>query len=153
MRRRQACRLTGLNVLDAFPARDLAQGGLGGPLLALAEWLLLRPPDCNRVLLDLGRTAALRYLPAAILRPRRRQDSLLRGRSRHGDAGPAGPAALQRRTRLRSRWPHGRARTPPGRADRAVAIGSRLSAPLPRWHPRGVRPERFLTDALQMAVE
>ena len=25
--------------------------------------------------------------------------------------------------------------------------------PLPRWHPRGVQPERFLTDALQMAVD
>ena len=28
-----------------------------------------------------------------------------------------------------------------------------LHAPLPRWHPRGVRPERFLTEALQLAVE
>ena len=34
-----------------------------------------------------------------------------------------------------------------------MAVGSLLPAPLPRWHPRGVRPERFLTDALQLAVE
>ena len=25
--------------------------------------------------------------------------------------------------------------------------------PLPRWHPHGVRPERFLNDAIRMAVE
>ena len=47
-----------------------------------------------------------------------------------------------------------------------AAQGRRLSAlverwlldpcfhgPLPRWHPRGVRPERFLAEGLQMAVE
>jgi anhydro-N-acetylmuramic acid kinase len=28
-----------------------------------------------------------------------------------------------------------------------------LRRPLPRWHPRGVRPERFLLEAVQMAVE
>ena len=27
-----------------------------------------------------------------------------------------------------------------------------FSTPLPRWHPRGVRPERFLAEALQQAV-
>ena len=28
-----------------------------------------------------------------------------------------------------------------------------LERSLPRWHPHGVRPERFLTEALQMAVD
>ena len=33
--------LTGLNVIDAFPARDLAQEGAGGPLDPMPDWLLL----------------------------------------------------------------------------------------------------------------
>ena len=31
---------SGLNVIDAFPARDLVHGGQGGPILALPEWIL-----------------------------------------------------------------------------------------------------------------
>ena len=56
---------TGMNVVYAFPARDLALGGRGGPITAVAEWMLLRSQLRNRVLLDLGRTTRLTYLPAA----------------------------------------------------------------------------------------
>ncbi len=54
---------TGLNVVDAFPARDLAQRGQGGPVTPLAEWVLLRDRQAARCLLDLGRTFRLTYLP------------------------------------------------------------------------------------------
>ena len=145
--------LTGLNVLDAFPARDLAQGGRGGPLSALPQWLLLRKRDCSRVLLDLGRTTRLTYLPA---------DSSDRAAAavRAFEVGP-GTALLDL---LAHRLSSGEHAFDPG--GRMAAQGRRLGplvdrwlldpclhAPLPRWHPRGVRPERFLTEALQLAVE
>ncbi len=55
---------TGMNVIDAFPARDLAAGGQGGPTGALADWVLFGHPERNRVLLDLGRTARITFLGA-----------------------------------------------------------------------------------------
>ncbi len=57
--------LTGLNVLDAFPARDLAQGGQGGPLLAAGYWMLAHDVDRPRAILHLGPTTRCTYLPAA----------------------------------------------------------------------------------------
>jgi anhydro-N-acetylmuramic acid kinase len=57
--------LTGLNVIDAFPARDLAQEGAGGPLDPLPDWLLLHHASKTRVLVDLGRDIRLSFLPAS----------------------------------------------------------------------------------------
>ncbi|MGB6045005.1 MAG: anhydro-N-acetylmuramic acid kinase, partial [Pirellulales bacterium] len=56
---------TGLCVVDAFPARDLAGGGQGGPITALGLWMVLRDPDQARIFLDLGRTTRLTYLPSS----------------------------------------------------------------------------------------
>ncbi len=57
--------MTGLSVVDAFEARDLAQGGMGGPLFALPQWMLLHDAKKPRVLVDLGRTTRITYLPAS----------------------------------------------------------------------------------------
>jgi anhydro-N-acetylmuramic acid kinase len=54
---------SGVNVIDAFPARDLACGGKGGPLLPLPAWILLKSPQRPRFLLDLGTTTRLTFLP------------------------------------------------------------------------------------------
>jgi anhydro-N-acetylmuramic acid kinase len=145
--------LTGLNVLDAFPARDLAQGGLGGPLTALPQWLLLRKRNASRVLLDLGRTTRLTYLPAY-------SSSRAAAAVRAFEVGP-GTALLDL---LAHRLSEGQHPFDPG--GRMAAQGRRLGpladrwladpclhAPLPRWHPRGVRPERFVAEALHLAVE
>lgn len=56
---------TSLNVIWNFAARDRAAGGLGGPLLPLAEWILLRIPKRGRALVDLGETLRLTLLPPA----------------------------------------------------------------------------------------
>ncbi len=141
-----------MNVLDAFPARDLAQGGLGGPLHALPQWLLLRRRDCSRVLLDLGRTTRLTYLPAET-------SDRAAAKIRSFEVGP-GTALLDL---LAHRLSGGQQPFDPGGC--MAAQGRRLGplierwlsdpcfhTPLPRWHPRGVRPERFLTEALQLAV-
>ena len=149
----QLAESTGLNVIDAFPARDLAQGGQGGPIDAVPLWILLRDPARSRVLLDLGRTVRMSYLPATTV------DNAA-SRILSFDVGP-GTWLLDS---LAERLTAGQHRHDPG--GRLAVQGRRISElvdhwladpyfdrPLPRWHPVGVRPERFLTDALQMAVD
>jgi anhydro-N-acetylmuramic acid kinase len=144
---------TGLSVIDAFPARDLAQRGLGGPITAVAEWVLLKHPGRSRVLLDLGRTVRMTYLPAMAA-------DHAASRILSFEVGP-GTRLLDL---LAERMTDGCHRFDPG--GRLAVQGRRIAAlvdhwladpyfdrPLPRWHPRGVRPERFLTDSLQMAVD
>jgi anhydro-N-acetylmuramic acid kinase len=144
---------TGLNVIDAFPARDLAQGGLGGPITAVAEWVLLKHPQRSRVLLNLGRTVRMTYLPAHTA-------DQASSRILSFEVGP-GTRLLDL---LAERLTHGKHRFDPG--GRLAVQGRRVQKlidhwladpyfdrPLPRWHPQGVRPERFLADSLQMAVD
>jgi anhydro-N-acetylmuramic acid kinase len=144
---------TGLGVIDAFPARDLAQGGLGGPITGLAEWALLKHPERNRVLLDLGRTVRITYLPATAtdhaasqilsfeVGPGTRLLDLLAERLTNGaqQFDPGGRLAVQGRRidELVNHW----------------LADPYFDRPLPRWNPHGVRPERFLADSLQMAVQ
>jgi anhydro-N-acetylmuramic acid kinase len=54
---------TGVTTLSDPSERDLAAGGLGGPLSPLPDWLLFRHPDEGRVVLHLGGLARLTYLP------------------------------------------------------------------------------------------
>ena len=144
---------TGLNIIDAFPARDVACGGLGGPVTALAQWMLLKNSQTARVLLDLGRTIRLTYLPAESTRN-------ATGRILAFEVGP-GTILLDR---LAEQLTAGEQRFDPG--GRLAVQGRQIPElldhwladpcfvhPLPRWHPRGVRPERFLTDSVQMAVD
>lgn len=143
---------TGLNVIDAFPGRDLAGGGLGGPILALAEWQLLSESNRTRLLLDLGRTCRLTYLPKALRAAALPEVVAF-------DVGP-GTALIDA---LTERLTGGDQRCDVG--GRLAAQGRRIAQlvehwlsdpffqrPPPRWHPRGVRPERFLADALRMAL-
>ena len=144
---------TGLNVIDAFPARDLAQGGLGGPIDAVAQWMLLKDATRGRALLDLGRTVRMTYLPPAELRD-------AASRILAFEVGP-GTALLDQ---LAQRFTGGQHRFDPGGS---LAVQGRqipelvqhwlrdpyFDAPLPRWHPHGVRPERFLADAMHLAVD
>jgi anhydro-N-acetylmuramic acid kinase len=144
---------TGMNVIDAFPARDLAVGGQGGPVNALAEWVLFGSPQRSRALIDLGRTTRLTYLGAA---------AADRGPSRlfSFEVGPG----MRLIDLLAQRLTNGEQAFDPG--GRLAVQGQRLPSLLehwladpyfrrsiPRWHPRGVQPERFLFDALQMALE
>ncbi|MBN2474259.1 MAG: anhydro-N-acetylmuramic acid kinase [Pirellulales bacterium] len=144
---------TGLNVIDAFPARDLAQGGLGGPITAMSQWMLLRHAQRGRVVLDLGRTVQISYLPPTLA-------DKAASRILSFEAGP-GTAMLDL---LAERLTGGRHRFDPG--GRLAVQGRRIpellehwlsdpyfDRPLPRWHPQGVRPERFLSDSMQMAVD
>ncbi len=144
---------TGLNVIDALAARDLAQGGQGGPLTALPQWILLRDPKRTSVLLDVGRTVQMTYLPATLADHAASRilsfqvgpgtgllDELARrlsGETQQFD--PGGCLAVQ-------------GRQVPEIVEHWLA-NPYFDRPLPRWHPMGVRPERFLADALRMAVD
>ena len=59
----QLADLSGVNVVDGFPARDIVSGGKGGPLSPLSLWILFRSAHCDRIFLHLGRTARLVRLP------------------------------------------------------------------------------------------
>ncbi len=55
---------TGVTTVSDFRARDLAAGGQGVPLAALADYLLFRHPPESEALLHLGGLATLTHLPA-----------------------------------------------------------------------------------------
>lgn len=145
--------LTGLNVIDAFPARDVAAGGIGGPVTALADWVVLKDGRRSRLLLDLGPTLRMAYLPA-------NDGGMPTARILAFDVGPG----LRLLDLLTQRLTGGEHRFDPG--GRFAVQGTQIpeliehwakdpyfKTPLPRWQPHGVRPERFLADSLQMAVE
>ena len=54
---------TGMNIVDSFPAQDIATRGNGGPIFPLSAWIFLKSETHDRILLDLGRTARLTFLP------------------------------------------------------------------------------------------
>jgi len=56
---------TGLNIIDAFPEQDVASNGRGGPLLPLPMWVFLKSDTADRILIDLGATARIIFLPRA----------------------------------------------------------------------------------------
>src|SRR5205823_8507776 len=54
----------GVTTVSDFRARDVAAGGQGVPLTALADYLLFSHPEENRVLIHLGGLATVAYVPA-----------------------------------------------------------------------------------------
>lgn len=145
--------LSGISVVDAFAARDLAAGGQGGPLAAYGYWLLLRDPLRVRVLVDLGRTVRMTFLPPWGGR-------LVGGEVLSFDVGP-GTALLdllaQKLTAGRERYdPGGRLAVQGRQIAELMAHWSAdpyFERSIPRWHPQGVRPERFLSDVMPLAVK
>ncbi len=144
---------TSLNVIDAFPARDVARDGLGGPLLALPQWLLLRSGARDRLLLDLGRTIRLTLLPAA---------SAANSVS-HMLAFDVGPG-MRLLDLLAERFSSGSHPFDPG--GRLGVQGHRIGRiiqhwlddpyfqrPLPRWNPYGVDARPFFRTGMEMAAE
>jgi anhydro-N-acetylmuramic acid kinase len=54
---------TGVTTVSDFRARDMAVGGQGVPLVALADYLLFHDPQESRVLIHLGGLTRIIYLP------------------------------------------------------------------------------------------
>ena len=141
---------TGLSVIDAFSARDLAQGGLGGPLLAMPTWFLLRHPHRNRLILELGGAFRLTYLPAGLDR-----DSLEQVLS--FDVGP-GWQLIDRLERQHAEalrnlpQPWTAAGHIRGTLIERWLAQPALHQPLPRWQSSGVSPVDFLKTAADHAA-
>ena len=57
--------MSGLNVIDGFAGRDLAQEGSGRALLTVPLWMLLHDLQRTRVCVQVGRRVRLTYLPAS----------------------------------------------------------------------------------------
>ena len=55
---------TGLTVLTGFRGRDIAAGGAGRPITPAADYLLFRHPTEDRILVHLGSTFIVLFLPA-----------------------------------------------------------------------------------------
>jgi len=144
--------MTGRTVIDDYPARDLACGGQGGPIDALAQWLLLRDPCHDRVLVDLGRTARVTYLPAF-------DSPKAANRVMAFDVGPG----MELLDRLTLELTQGERQYDPGGQ---LAVQGRqipellthlLDSPLFRtdpteWHPRGIAPDALVAESIGMAI-
>lgn len=143
---------TGLTVVDDFPSRDLASGGRGGPLDAVPQWLLLGHPQHPRLVVDLGRTVRMVYLPA------RQPAANVRWISAR-QVGP-GMGLLDALTR---RLTEGRQTFDPG--GRLAVQGQQIPELLeelftascyqsdaPGWHPYGVAADDFVDMAVAAAI-
>lgn len=145
--------LTGLCVIDGFPDRDLAEGGQGGPVDAIAHWTFLAKPQDHRFLLDLGRTTRLMLLPAA--------DQQRAGLGTLAfDVGP-GTAMLdcfaEKLAGAEEEYDQGGREAVQGRClqplvQRWMNDGC-FQEQTPRWHPYGIDARPFVEAAINMALE
>ncbi len=142
--------LSGLNVLDALPARDLAQGGQGGPLLAGAYWLLLHHVDRPRAIVHLESTTRITYLPAS-------RDAAGVSRVMACDVGPGtrllGSVATQVSDPGRAVSPGHLAVQGCLRADLLAAWSANpaVASASEVWHPHGI-PQKDLAAEIVKAV-
>ena len=139
---------TGMNIVDTFPAQDIAARGNGGPIFPLPAWIFLKSETNERILIDLGRTARLTFFPQP-------ENAFTHQKIRHVDVMPCG-SLLDTLV-----WQLTNGKT-------AVDIGGRfavqgcqipplmeaLRATLPLstdWTPTGLKPDRYLKIADKVA--
>lgn len=131
--------ISGMNVIDALPARDVGSGGLGGPVTALAEWLLLAEQRRPSIVLHLDQS-----IYATILPPRLASGDVTKNLASL-EIGP-GLDLLSRLTKT-EKVSESKGECVP------ELLAEWLTNPLlqgsqPRWHPRGVSIESFLNQAV-----
>lgn len=142
---------TGLNIIDAFPSRDLASGGQGGPLLPFPSWIVLCNESTDRLLLDLGKTARLTYLP----RPLQPNDY---ERIDYWNIVPCGgflDALTLKLTKGKTEVDMGGHLTVQGKhIPELLEIWRKLllSQPRSEWSPLGLSPSPFLESAFEKAT-
>ena len=141
---------TGMNIVDSFPAQDIAAKGNGGPVFPLPAWVFLNSESNHRILMDLGRTARLTYLP-------RNENAFSHQKIRYEDVVPCGSLLDT------LMWQLTGGKTAVDAGGRFAVQGcqvplllSALRAALPpkeTWAPMGLSPDRFIHLADKAARE
>jgi anhydro-N-acetylmuramic acid kinase len=140
----------GVTTVSDFRCRDVAAGGQGVPLAALTDYLLFRSPRESRVLLHLGATARVVFLPAG-------------GRPSDATGFEAGPcnvlldAMMRNLTSGRAEFDAGGKHAVQGKCVESLAQ-TWLAQPYfsrrpPKCLPRHLFGEDFAAEALQQARE
>jgi len=141
---------TGMNIVDSFPAQDIAARGNGGPVFPLPSWIFLKSETSPRILLDLGRTARLTFLPQAL-------NAFSHQKIRHIDVIPCGSlldTLVWRLTGGKSAIDTSGQFAVQGCQNPKLL--SALRAALPQkedWSPTGLTPDRYLDVADNAARE
>lgn len=141
---------TGLNLVDAFPAQDIASHGSGGPVLALPSWIFLKSDTRDRILLDLGRTTRTIFLPQA-------ESPFSHQKIRYRDIVPCG-ALLDALT-----WESTQGQTAIDTGGRLTVQGCqipellteyrRIDAPASPWNALGVPVRPFLEASTRLGSD
>jgi anhydro-N-acetylmuramic acid kinase len=141
---------TGVTTISDFRTRDLAVGGQGVPLAALADWVMLRDAQEDRVLVHLGGMSRVVYLPAG--------DQA--GRVLGFEAGPCNlllDGLMRQLTGGREEYDPGGKHAVQGRCIEPL-LTRWLTHPLlqrrpPRGLPRQAFGDEFVAQAVQLARE
>lgn len=132
---------SGLNIIDALPARDVGSGGLGGPLTVLVEWLLLSEQRRPSVVIHLDDS-----IYASLLPPRVSSGDVEKNLAAM-EIGP-GLNLLNRLTKPPcSDAPLNHGECVPELLAAWLANPC-FSGSQPRWHPRGVSIDPLLKQLL-----
>ena len=135
---------TGMNIVDSFSMQDIASGGRGGPVFPLPTWIFLKSEIQDRILLDLGRTATLTFLPQA-------DSPFAHQRIGHLDVVPCGSlldALTWELTGGKTSVDVGGRLTVQGCQVPELLSDLRLASSQPEvWNPFGLSPEPYLKAA------
>jgi len=141
---------TGMNIVDSFPAQDIAAKGNGGPIFPLPAWIFLKSATTHRILLDLGRTARLTFLP-------RTENAFSHQKIRQMDVMPCG-SLLDTLV-----WQFTNGKTTVDTGGRFAVQGCQIPTlmgtlrsalpPKEDWTPTGLKPNRYVQIADKAAQE
>jgi len=139
---------TGMNIIDSFPLQDIAAGGNGGPLFPLPTWIFLKSETKPRVIIDLGRTARLTFLP-------RVENAFSHQKIQQIDAVPCGSlldTLVWQLTGGKTAVDTGGRFAVQGCQNLQLMSALRTAVPAKEeWSPTGLKPDRYLTIAEKLA--
>lgn len=148
----QLAERTGISVIDSFPSRDIACGGVGGPLSPFPSWIVLCSEEKDRVLIDLGKTARWTYLPQPTA-------ATSYEKIEYREICPCGSlldALTHHLTRGKTQIDNGGHLTVQGQQIPALAEHWKTllaSEPQPLWMPYGIPATAFLNVVLEKALQ
>jgi anhydro-N-acetylmuramic acid kinase len=132
---------TGMNIIDSFPAQDIAARGNGGPIFPLPAWIFLKSETKPRILLDLGRTARVTFLP-------RVENAFSYQKIRHLDVMPCGSlldTLVWQLTGGKTSVDTGGRFAVQGCQNPQLLSALRTAVPTKEnWTPTGLKPNRYL---------